>query len=496
LPGHLPFFGPLNPVTVTQELDMNIHQGGWVHRMMQGLAARASESGKSLKMLEVAIDNAYEGLIITDAGGSILKVNQAYADFLGRKMEEMVGRHVTEVVENTRMHIVAQTGKAEIAHIQKINGHEMICSRIPILEGGRVVAVVGKVMFQDVNDLFAMIDRFRKLKTELEFYKSELNKRLGAKYSFDNIVGTSPELEKVKELGRKVARSDTTVLLEGESGTGKEMFAHAIHIESNRALGPFIKVNCAAIPENLFESELFGYKEGAFTGAQKKGKKGKFALANAGTIFLDEVSELPLSMQVKLLRVLQEREIEPVGAEQPEAVNVRIIAASNKALEPLVGLGQFRNDLYYRLNVVKLDIPSLRQRTSDIALLTEKILKQLEKETGIPVEGVDAETEAIFLAYSWPGNVREVRNVLEQTLYVKNGTMVTKQDIPRSVVISSEGQVAPERQRTLKFQLSQVEEELIRLALQEEKGDKLAAASRLGISKSSLYAKIEQYSIQ
>jgi transcriptional regulator with PAS, ATPase and Fis domain len=403
---------------------------------------------------------------------------------------------VTEVVENTRMHIVARTGVAEIAQIQKICGHEMVCSRIPIMEDGRVVAVVGKVMFQDVNDLFAMIDRFRKLKTELEFYKSELNKRLGARYSFDNIVGTSQELEKVKDLGRKVAKSDTTVLLEGESGTGKEMFAHAIHIESNRALGPFIKVNCAAIPETLFESELFGYKEGAFTGAQKKGKKGKFALANTGTIFLDEVSELPLSMQVKLLRVLQEREIEPVGSEQPEAVNVRIIAASNKALEALVEQGLFRNDLFYRLNVVKLHIPPLRQRKNDIAILTEKILRQLEKETGIPVEGVDAETEAIFLAYSWPGNVRELRNVLEQTLYVKNGNLITKQDIPRGVVTSAEGQVAPERQRTLKFQLSQVEEELIRRALQGEKGDKIAAASRLGISKSSLYAKIEQYGIK
>ena len=475
---------------------MKIHQDGWIHRLLRQMSIKAREAGNSLKMLEVAIDNAYEGLIITDAEGIILKVNKAYADFLGKKVNDMVGRHVTDVVENTRMHIVAKTGKAEIANIQKINGHEMIANRIPILEGGRVVAVVGKVMFQDVNDLFAMIDRFRKLKSELEFYKSELNKRLGAKYSFDNIVGASQELERVKDLGRKVAKSDTTVLLEGESGTGKEMFAHAIHIESRRGLGPFIKVNCAAIPEALFESELFGYKEGAFTGAHKKGKKGKFALADAGTIFLDEVSELPLAMQVKLLRVLQEREIEPVGAEQPEAVNVRIIAASNKALETLVEQGRFRNDLFYRLNVVKLDIPPLRQRKDDIYVLTEKILKQLEKETGIPVDGVDAETEAIFQAYAWPGNVRELRNVLEQTLYVKSGNLVTRQDLPRSVVTSAEGQVTPDRQRTLKFQLSQLEEELIRHALQDEKGDRLAAASRLGISKSSLYAKIEQYRIR
>jgi len=475
---------------------MKIHRSGWVHRLMQGLAARASESGQALKMLEVAIDNAYEGLIITDSDGIILKVNQAYADFLGLRMDEMVGRHVTSVVENTRMHLVARTGVAEIAQIQKIRGHEMVCSRIPIFEDGRVVAVVGKVMFQDVNDLFAMIDRFKRLKSELEFYKSELSKRLGARYSFDNIVGASQELEKVKELGRRVARSDTTVLLEGESGTGKEMFAHAIHIESNRALGPFIKVNCAAIPETLFESELFGYREGAFTGAQKKGKKGKFSLAHKGTIFLDEVSEMPPSMQVKLLRVLQEREIEPVGAEQPESIDVRIIAASNKDLAALVAQGGFRNDLFYRLNVLKLAIPPLRQRKNDIAVLTEKILRQLEKETGIPVEGVDAETETVFMAYSWPGNVRELCNVLEQALYVKSGNLITRQDIPRSIIAAAEGDVPPDRQRTLKFQLSQVEAEVIRRALHEEKGDRLATAARLGISKSSLYAKLEQYAIQ
>jgi len=474
---------------------MKIHRSGWVHRYIRNLAFRAGESSKSLKMLEIAIDHAYEGLIITDADGVILKVNQAYADFLGMKLEDMIGRKVTEVVENTRMHIVAQTGIPEIAHIQKIRGHEMVANRIPIFEGGKVVAVVGKVMFQDVDDLFAMIDRFRKLKSELEFYKSELNKSLGAKYSFDTIAGLSPELEQVKELGRKVAKSDTTVLLEGESGTGKEMFAHAIHIESNRTLRPFVKVNCAAIPESLFESELFGYKEGAFTGAQKKGKKGKFALANTGTIFLDEVSELPLLMQVKLLRVLQEREIEPVGAEQPEAVNLRIIAASNKSLQELVSSGAFRADLYYRLNVVKLSIPPLRERKSDIPLLSERILKQLEKETGIPVDGLSEDAEAVFMAYSWPGNVRELRNVLEQALYVKSGSLVRKQDIPRSIVVSAEGELPPDAQRTLKFQLGHAEEELIRRALLDEKGDRLATAARLGISKSSLYAKICQHGI-
>ena len=474
---------------------MKIRREGSVHRMLKSLTARAGAADSERKMLEVALDNAYEGLLITDAGGFILRVNQAYATFLGKTIEELVGRHVTEVVENTRMHIVAQTGKPEIAQVQKINGHEMICHRIPIFDQGKVVAVLGKVMFQDVDDLFAMIGRFRTLNKELEFYKSELNKRLGAKYSFANIFGQSQELERVKELGRRVAKSDTTVLLVGESGTGKELFAHAVHVESNRALGPFIKVNCAAIPESLFESELFGYKEGAFTGAQKKGKKGKFALADKGTIFLDEISELPLLMQVKLLRVLQEREIEPVGAEHPEPVDVRIVAASNRDLGELVQEGLFRHDLYYRLNVVMLKIPPLRERQQDIVLLTEKILKQLEKETGIPVEGVDQETEALFLAYSWPGNVRELRNVLEQTLYLKSGNVITRQDIPRAMIKSAEGSSSPGQMRSLKMQLSQVEEALIRRAIQDAKGDKQAAAAQLGISKSSLYAKVEQYEI-
>ncbi len=290
-------------------------------------------------MLEDALGNAYEGLIIVDPEGRILKINKAYAEFLGKPVEALVGRHVTEVVENTRMHIVARTGVPEIAHVQKIRGHEMICNRIPIFEQGKLVAVVGTIQFQDIDDLFAMTGRFRNLKKELDYYKTELNKQLGARYSFEQIVGQDEQLERVKELARKVARSDTTVLLVGESGTGKELFAHAIHVESGRALRPFLKVNCAAIPAELFESELFGYKEGAFTGARARGKKGKFSLADGGTLFLDEISELPLAMQAKLLRVLQEREVEPVGADQPEAIDVRIVAATNRRLEPLLEQG-------------------------------------------------------------------------------------------------------------------------------------------------------------
>ena len=471
---------------------MRIRRGGWVHRLLGALAARAHESEKDRDMLEEALGHAYEGLIITDPGGRILKANQAYADFLGLRLDEMIGRHVTEVVENTRMHVVGRTGVAEIAHVQRIRGHEMICSRIPISEGGKLVAVVGKIIFQDIDDLFAMTSRFRSLKKELDFYKTELDRQLGARYSFDSIVGRSEQLERIKDLARKVARSETTVLLVGESGTGKELFAHAIHVESGRTLRPFIKVNCAAIPAELFESELFGYREGAFTGARTKGKKGKFELAHQGTLFLDEISELPLTMQAKLLRVLQEREVEPIGAERPVPIDVRIVAATNRRLEPLLEQGAFRHDLYYRLNVVKLDIPPLRERPGDLPLLVERILRQLERETGIPVEGVAPEAEAALLAHGWPGNVRELRNVLEQALYVKTGHVITRADLPHPLVAGEGGLAAGGARKTLKELLRQTEQELLARALREAGGDRAAAASRLGISKSSIYAKIGQ----
>ncbi|HUK65576.1 MAG TPA: sigma 54-interacting transcriptional regulator [Anaeromyxobacteraceae bacterium] len=473
---------------------MRIRRHGWIHRLLLLLADKARTSERERLMLEEALGHAYEGLIITDANGTILKSNRAYAAFLGLRLDEMIGRPVTEVVENTRMHIVARTGVPEIAQVQRIRGHDMICSRIPILEDGKVVAVIGKIMFQDVDDLFAMTGKFARLKKELEFYKTELNKRLGAKYSFDNIVGLSEQLEQVKALGRKVAKTDSTVLIEGESGTGKELFAHAIHVESARALGPFVKVNCAAIPESLFESELFGYKAGAFTGAHKHGKKGKFLLADRGTIFLDEVSELPMSMQVKLLRVLQEREIEPVGAIEPEPVDVRIIAASNRELELLMKREKFRRDLYYRLNVVKLAIPPLRARQEDIPLLAEALLKRLEKETGIPVEGLDAQAEEILRAYPWPGNVRELRNVLEQSLYVKSGNVLGRRDLPPPILARVRGE-RPVETHTLKDLLRHTEEEALRRALRECHGNRLTAASQLGISKSSMYAKIAEYNI-
>lgn len=475
---------------------MIIQRNGWVHRLLMDLAGKAQKVKEEKDMLQTIIDHAYEGVLIVDPKGYILMANEMYADFLGKKLSELIGKHVTEVIENTRMHIVGQTGKPEIAQMQKINGREMIASRIPVFNQGEVAAVVGTVMFQQVDDLFALSTKMENLRKELNYYKSELDKRLQAKYSFDTILGTSDELEKVKRLGQRVAKSDTTILLKGESGTGKELFAHAIHRESYRGAGPLIKVNCAAIPDTLLESELFGYKEGSFTGAKKSGKKGKFALAKGGTIFLDEISEMPLLMQVKLLRVLQEKEIEPIGADKPESVDVRIIAATNKDLLSLVEQGKFRHDLYYRLNVVMLDIPPLRERKSDTPLLIEHFLEKLTKETGISVEGIEQKAMDALLSYSWPGNIRELRNVLERALYVKHDSFIAIQDLPAEFLEAKPvSEQSGEGAGTLKRAVEQAEALAIRRAIMEAKGDKRIAAKRLGISKSSLYAKLVRYQI-
>jgi len=480
---------------------MKIHRDGWVHQLLSSLSNQLNQSKRELKLFKTALEHAYEGIIIVDAKGMILDANETYAKFVGQELSSLIGKHVTQVIENTRMHIVAQTGQAEIGDVQKINGHQMIANRIPIHLDGEVVAVVGKVMFQNIDDLFKMNSKYEKLRKEIDHYQSEMNKRMRAKYSFDHIVGESVEIEKAKNLAKKLAKSDTTVLLFGESGTGKELFAHAIHRSSQRAYGPLVRVNCAAIPESLFESELFGYKEGSFTGAKRAGKPGKFSLAHKGTLFLDEISEMPLNMQVKLLRVLQEKEIEPVGAEYPEAIDVRIIAATNKNLAELVAKGLFRQDLYYRLNVVQIEVPPLRERKADIPILAQSLLKGLTEETGIKCHGIDQQALEILCTHYFKGNVRELRNILERALYMMDHHVIKAADLAIDI---NEKELVLDRKTfnrtaeditSLKDVVEKAEREAILFALEQENHNKLEAAKRLKISKSSLYSKLEKYNI-
>ncbi|BCJ86315.1 sigma-54 interaction domain-containing protein [Effusibacillus dendaii] len=441
------------------------------------------------QLLEAVLENAYEAIVVTDPDGKILLMNRSYCDFLGVK--DVIGRNVTEVIENTRMHVVAETGKPEIAQIQRIQGQDMIANRIPIFQNGKLVAVLGTVTFQDVRQLHALAATVDHLKQELAYYKREFRLKLGAVYHFDQIVGTSPKMLEVKNFAQKVAKSDTTILITGESGTGKELFAHAIHAKSRREMGPFIRVNCAAIPDTLLESELFGYEQGAFTGALQKGKKGKFELADHGTILLDEIGDMPLPLQAKLLRVLQEKEVERVGGIRPIPVDVRVIASTNRDLQKSISEGRFREDLFYRLNVVTLTIPPLRERLEDIPELVSVLLDSLMESTGIIVREIQEDVYDVLRQYTWPGNVRELRNVLERALHVMEGNRLTAKCL--MIQTSEKGLPASSRVPTLKESLEFAEREAIAKALAETGGNKLKAAKLLGISKSGFYQKLEKY---
>ena len=348
--------------------------------------------------------------------------------------------------------------------------------------------------FRDVSDLRKLYESIQRLQSEVEYYKGELKRHQGTTYSLESIIGNGPSMDEIKKMVGKVAKSNSTVLIRGESGTGKELFAHAVHNASDRAYKPFIKVNCAALPDNLLESELFGYQEGAFTGARKGGKVGKFELANGGSIFLDEIGDMPLNMQVKLLRVLQEREIERLGDNRSIKIDVRVIAATNRNLEDMVQKGLFRKDLFYRLNVVALDIPPLRKRLEDIPLLVESLLQKLSKRLGCPDKILDSSALQCLLSHDWPGNIRELENVLERVLNIVEEDIISAKHLPFRLCDNNPG-AETENTKPLKEAVEQLEKTMLQRALENTKGDCLEAARALQISKSTFYKKLTDYGI-
>jgi len=315
-----------------------------------------------------------------------------------------------------------------------------------------------------------------------------------SRYYLDSIVGNNKSIIEQKYLATRAARTVSTVLITGESGTGKEIFAHAIHNISPRRKGPFVKVNCAAVPETLLESELFGYAEGAFTGALKEGKPGKFELANHGTIFLDEIADMSLSMQAKLLRVLQEKEVERVGSVRTTRVDVRIIAASNQDLNQLVAENKFREDLFYRLNVIILNLSPLRERTEDIPLISNELLKRLNRQLGTKVESITDEVLHCFGNYRWPGNIRELENTIERAINFCDGNTINIEHIPEHIC-SQKAPLPAITAGTLEKSLQQFEKTLIINTLQVCDGNRSKTAKALNIHRSVLYRKMNKYNI-
>ncbi|MCD8350285.1 MAG: sigma 54-interacting transcriptional regulator [Planctomycetaceae bacterium] len=450
-------------------------------------------------MLGTFLNSTEECIVIVNKTGCIEALSRAYANFLQVDRDEVIGKHVKEVIENTRMHLVLKTGVSEIAEKQMIRGESMVASRIPIFQNGKVVGVMGRVLFKNLSDFNDLYDKLNNIEEELSLYKKSFSDTHRPKYSLGDIITVNPEMQGLKKMVARVSKSNSGVLLLGESGTGKELIAHSIHNASKRAQRPFISLNCGAIPADLLESELFGYEAGAFTGANAKGKIGLFKAADRGSIFLDEVGELSLKLQVKLLRFLQEKEIKKIGSNTTEKVDVRIIAATNRNLVEMMGTGDFRSDLYYRLSIVQLNVPPLRDRLDDIKLLARHLIRKICKREGLGAIAISDAALRCMQRYDWPGNVRELENVLESaTNFVGPDRVIGDDQLPSRLIRVAMTQPGAERHDSpsdLKTNVENFEKECILAALKHNGNNRSRTADSLGIGRTSLYEKLTKYGL-
>lgn len=447
-------------------------------------------------LLEALLDNPYESLILVDADGIVRFMSSSNDGVYPIPVTEAIGRHIRDVSPKTRLPRILETGKAEIGRSMILKSKNRVIARIPLTKGGRVIGAAGKLMFMSPQKLKELYEHIEHLEIKIDFYQDELNQVYGGRYSFDSIVGNSRQIRKAKELARQAASSDAAVILTGESGTGKELFAHSIHQASRRRKQNFVRVNCAAIPADLIEAELFGYEAGAFTGARKQGKAGKFELAHNGTIFLDEIGDMPMALQVKLMRVLEEKEVERVGSRSPKPVDFRVISATNRNLKKLIDRQAFRLDLYYRLNVVHIQLPALREISEDIPAIFNHFLNKLSVGERPKIRSVHPDAMAAMMHYSWPGNVRELRNVIERAMIVSRNHAIERDDLPLDTARAPIVKMAPEGAPVpLKELLEQTEMQAIVQALSLTGNNRAEAAKILGIHRTGLYQKMKKHGI-
>ncbi len=437
-----------------------------------------------------------EGVAVIDRDSVVIYANPAYTRILGIPTKKVLGKKLYDIEPEARALEVLKNQKsihAEYEFVKTLGKHVLLDSS-GIFIDGRIVGVVS--IFRDISDiinLYQKMEYYRNyaLNLEKQYNKNELP------LSFKSIIGSEPSFVKALQLAARVAPTEATILLEGESGVGKELVAKSIHAASNRSSKPMVAINCAAIPEPLFESELFGYEEGSFTGAKKSGKKGKFEMANGGTLFLDEVSELTLNMQAKLLRVLQEGQVDRIGSTGPVPVDVRIIAATNNSMVDLIEQGKFRKDLYFRLNVINIKIPSLRERPNDVILLAEEFLKRYNR----PTLKFSFEVISAFYKYPWYGNIRELQNVIKHAAIVCEGSEVTLNDLPdyfhnQLLKASDHRQDKKESHLELRRRVASAERDSLIDALKKCNNNRSQAIRLLGISRRTFYKKLKQYQIK
>jgi transcriptional regulator with PAS, ATPase and Fis domain len=450
-------------------------------------------------MMEQLLTDPFEGMIIVDEKARISYMSPLHERFFGLNPGEARTRPIEDVVEGTRLHKVVKSGKAEVGTMQHMRGSDRIVSRIPIRRKDKVLGAYGRVMFKGPEQLAILNARIRALEGQVEFYKRESETLKSQKYGLDSIVGNSPAVQRLRTEIVKIAPLEIPVLIRGESGTGKELVAHALHRLSPRRDNPMVAVNAAAMPQTLVESELFGYEPGAFTGADKKGRKGKFEQATEGIIFLDEIGDMPLEVQAKLLRVLQDRIVERVGGDTPRQLDFRLISATNRDLQSLVEAGTFRLDLFYRISPIVVTLPPLRERIEDIPLLASKFLESIAYRHARPTPSIDEDALTALMERPWPGNIRQLQHEIERAFAFCDGTTIMVHDLTEAkaeqlirVQPTTVDALSATTNDGLRTMLDKVETKGIREALARHKGNKKRAAESLGISRSYLYRKLSE----
>jgi len=450
-----------------------------------------------MEAFKFIFNNQYESIIIINKKGEI-----EYIDRLSEKVFDVphgqaIRRDIREIIPNSELPKIISTGKHDIGKTLNVLGRQRIISRFPLVKDGKIIGAFGRVLLHSLDELERVREEAKILRTKVIDAEEKMIGQHQATYTFDHILGKSHHIIQAKEFAKKIADSDRDVFIYGESGSGKELFAHAIHNKSRRRSKPFVKVNCPAIPIDIAESELFGYERGAFTGADRAGKAGKFEQAQGGTVFLDEIGSLPMSIQAKLLRVIQEREMERLGSQRLIRLDMRLIAVSNSDLKNMAGQGKFRDDFLFRLSKAILRIPPLRERPEDIPIYLNSYLKVLNKSIGTRVKRIGNDVRECLMAYSWPGNVRELINVLEQSLFkVGREEELTLEHMPDDVRQHKNALRMMGAHASLKSRVAQLEKDIILKTLQDFSGNKRKTAHRLGIQRSVLYLKLKKYGLE
>ena len=448
---------------------------------------------KAMQSMFDCFEGLCEGTVIVDRGARVVWINDRYASRLNIDPTKAIGQEIEAIIPNSLMRQVVDTGQPILIDLLEASEQTFVVMRMPVKgDDGRVIGAVGFALFSDYDALKPLFERFSKLQAELARAHKKLAEVRRTKYTFSSFIGDSPATMEVKRLARRAALLQAPVLLHGETGTGKELLAHAIHAGGPRAHQPFVTVNMAAIPENLMEAEFFGVAPGAFTGADRKHRPGKFEVAHGGTLFLDEIGDLPMPLQAKLLRVLQEHELEPLGSNRVLRVDVRILAATSRDLEVMVEEGRFRKDLFYRLNVLNIPLPPLRERVCDLELLCEHLLEKMVLEDGTGARELSAEAMAFLRCHTWPGNVRELRNVLERAVMNTDETRLEVVDFRGLVKASLEPQatVGVPSSSSYSDAMAEAERRILDAALAKAGGKVVEAARRLGMGRATFYKRM------